>query len=228
MTTLDLNLDIPELLALFERDTPVERLQNALALVWTSTQQPTVALPQEQWLAMFRRCGYFSYGGPGFATDRRTRPTGPIRLYRGATDGFERGMAWSPSPAAARTYAFPLWTCEAPPSAVAAVLLNWMSDPSDPFYEEYILDLPADLIVEETSAPGHDGVVLHFRGKSIERVEDNVRQFLADSALDDLRPSALGWTVLHPRQGKKLASVKFTGYPAPLSEVARRHARWHY
>lgn len=78
--------------------------QLALCGAWgAGFTKPHQQMPYERWIEMFRSVGFFSLGG-------FPPPTEPVRLYRGAADGFEPGMSWTTSPALARFLGFPLWT----------------------------------------------------------------------------------------------------------------------
>lgn len=208
-------------LALFERtDVATFELQLALANAWgAGFVKPSQQLQQDRWIELFRRVGFFSLTGA-------PAPAEPIRLYRGAMDGWERGMSWTTSPALARRFDVALWTCLAPPSAVLAVFAMHHYAPSGEDFGEYVLD--TDGLDIEESAAGTGGMTLQFRGRTIEAVERHVRSFLADAGLGDLRSSALGWEVVHPRRKHDLAAVRFFGPDVVIFEVARRHARWHY
>lgn len=212
---------LQRLLKMFDRsDVATFDMQMALASAWgAGFVKPSQQLPAERWVELFRRVGYFSLTGT-------PAPTEPIQLYRGAADGGERGMSWTTSPALARRFDVVVWTCLAPPSAVLATLAMHHYRPSGEDYGEYLLDT-AGLHIEETAA-GSGGVVLRFRGRTVESVHRHVRRFLADAGLDDMRPSALGWEVLHPRRENELAAVRFFGPDVVVLETERRHARWHY
>jgi hypothetical protein len=207
-------------LDLADGDAPAFELQMAIAQAWgAGFVKPSAQLPRDRWAALFRRAGYFTLAD-------LPRPTEPIRLYRGAADGWERGMSWTTSPALARRFDNALWTILAPPATVLATFATMERDGNGNAIPEYVVDVSDDLAVEETSAPGHGGRVLEFRGRTVEAVERNVRRFLADSNLSGLRPSALGCTVLHPRRKHTLAAVEFSGYPQVINEAVRRHRIW--
>lgn len=212
---------VAAMLATFDRaDASAFELQIALASAWgAGFVKPHLQLPRERWVSLFRRVGYFSFG------TRPTPPREPIRLYRGAADGHERGMSWTTSPDLARRFDFALWTCDAPPSSVLAVLAMHRYDANGDDFGEYVLNLPDDLAVVETCAPGHGGRTLAFRGRTEAKVTRNVRRFLADVGLDDLRPSALGWRISKLKRDGT-ARVEFFGYSDVLLQATRRHARW--
>lgn len=196
-------------------------LQMGLARAWgAGFVKPHLQLPRERWVEMFRRAGFFSLNGAW-------APTEPVRLYRGAADGHERGMSWTTSPAIARRFDAALWTCLAPPSAVLAIFGVLWQDLNGDDLGEFVLDTTG-LDIEESCAPGYGGVTLEFRGRTVEAVERNVRRFLAQKHLDDLRRSALGWEVVRTRRKHSLARVRFYGYDEVLLEVDRRHRHWQH
>ena len=204
---------LARLRATFESDATPWQMQDAIARAWgAGFVKPHQQMPREEWAGYFRRRGYFSTGNI-------PAPTEPIRLYRGAAPGHERGMSWTTSPQFARKFDFALWTCVAQPGDILATFSMMREDLHGDELYEYVVDVHDGLAVEETSAPGHGGFTMQFRGKSAERVSRKVRQLLLDNNLADLRPSALGWRVLHPERKSSLAVVEFSGYPQVLQRV---------
>lgn len=77
---------------------PADERPGTLAHVWSIAEWPEGALGAALWVTMFRRVGFVSETG-------EPAPVAPLQLYRGATWGRRRGLAWSTSPDVARWFA---------------------------------------------------------------------------------------------------------------------------
>lgn len=84
---------------------------------------------------------------------------------------------------------------------------------------EYILEVPEDLAIEETSAPERPGTSLIVAGNTEKKVTRNVERLLAEQGLDNLRPSALGWRIAKLKRNGT-ARVEFSGYPQVLRRLS--------
>lgn len=74
------------------------------AILWALTaftrcQLPEMCLPLDRWVAMLEACGF------ACEEEHVSRPTEPLRLYRGHAKGYELGMAWTPDETLASAYA---------------------------------------------------------------------------------------------------------------------------
>jgi hypothetical protein len=203
---------IPELQAVFaDPDQPRSVLLAALAWSATATYRPTLVLPQAEWIAMFRRVGFFDIQDP-----TRVAPKGVGRLFRGATPEYQRGLSWTEDAQVARKYGDTVWVADVPAEAVLAVF------PHDMAHTEVVVDLPADVEVREADAAELEmaGLRLAWRGKTPEAVEKHVRRFIRDIGLATIRPSALAWRV------EPDLRVRFYGAGPVLGEISDRYRGW--
>lgn len=95
----------------------------ALLWEWVSTAEPMRTGTVPGWVARFRSMGGFVLGN---AVTEHARPVRPLRLYRAAGVGHERGMSWTPFRLTAAMYATtlrggcPVWVAEVEPAAMLA------------------------------------------------------------------------------------------------------------
>ena len=73
-------------------------LRSVICEVWSSAEYPQQHLRLVDWVDMFRRAGFVSERGA-------PAPTEPLTVYRGATWGRRRGMAWTTDEAMAEWFA---------------------------------------------------------------------------------------------------------------------------
>ncbi|GAB6858505.1 arsenate reductase/protein-tyrosine-phosphatase family protein [Microbacterium xylanilyticum] len=159
----------------------LDRFGTALIVAWVTgtpgrgrAWRPEIAAPREEWRRWFAATGYLQVG----LRLPRLRPRSPIVLYRAATPGHERGMAWTPDRSWAEMFQAihaadglrsAIWTVRAEPEWVLAKAEH----PGGNI--EYVLDLPEDAAVVELrpgAVPGMStwgrsgaGLLIHDRGR---------------------------------------------------------------
>lgn len=114
-----------------------DALAEAASDVWTMAEYPEQSLGRQTWLDIFTEAG--------FAVDgkRADRPADQVTLYRGAPKERRRRMAWSSDWSTAAKFATSrlrgrpagqVWTVDAPPEALLAVILDGREE------AEYVID----------------------------------------------------------------------------------------
>lgn len=68
---------------------PVEHLRAMVTITYVNLDYPTDVLPVDDWIALWRSCGYMVSGKPA------ARPRKPMRLFRACVPGKERGISWT-------------------------------------------------------------------------------------------------------------------------------------
>ena len=91
-------LEGPYILAECWQTMPAAERPYALAQAWCMAERPERALGARCWVGLFRSVGFVSEAG-------QPAPLEPLQLYRGATWGYRRGMAWTTDLAIARKFA---------------------------------------------------------------------------------------------------------------------------
>lgn len=125
----------------------IDTLRGLLHRTWGDTYSPMRHLPREQWVAMFRRVGFFNMMQPHAAP-----PTGTLTLFRGAHPDYARGLSWTDTAATAVMFAqrspvpARVYRAVVPASAVLGALHAAGT------FTEFIVDIPADVEVAEASA----------------------------------------------------------------------------
>jgi hypothetical protein len=76
----------------------VDDLRAVLADAWSAPESPQHCLGIRTWVELFRTAGFIS-------DSNRPAPTEALTIYRGATWGRRRGMAWSTDPERAAWFA---------------------------------------------------------------------------------------------------------------------------
>ncbi|MFE6736939.1 NUDIX domain-containing protein [Microbacterium sp. NPDC057650] len=159
----------------------LDRFGTALTVAWVTgtpgrgrAWRPEIAAPREEWREWFAATGYLHVG----LRLPRLRPRSPLVLYRAATPGHERGMAWTPDRSWAEMFQAihaadglrsTIWTVRAEPGWVLAKAEH----PGGNI--EYVLDLPDSASVVEVppgAVPGMStwgrsaaGLLIHDRGR---------------------------------------------------------------
>lgn len=127
--------------AIFADDSahPMERMY-ALQSAWTYRNYPTLAMPREEWVRMFRQVGYFEMD-ERMQLHPAPRPPRTARLYRGASPECARGMSWAPTRSTAAQYGIQVWAADVPSEFWLAVLHEFGK-------VEVVVDLPPTWPVE--------------------------------------------------------------------------------
>ena len=90
--------EAPAALARCWHTMPEAQRPATLAYVWSIAEWPERALGTRLWVTLFRSVGFVSESG-------QPAPVEPLRIYRGATWGRRRGMAWTSDIDRARWFA---------------------------------------------------------------------------------------------------------------------------
>jgi hypothetical protein len=102
----------------------VDDLRAVLPVAWSDPEFPQRCLAVEDWVGVFRTAGFVSDAGQSASTEM-------VRVFRGATWGQRRGMAWTRNVTRARWFADRLvrrgkpayvFECVVEPTAVLAML----------------------------------------------------------------------------------------------------------
>jgi hypothetical protein len=106
---------------------PHRALRECLAFAWTASEYPGRAIPKKRTLRLFRLAGWMSdTTGEVNDHDAPARPLIPLRLWRGSTARYQRGLAWTADPERAAWFAnrwhdgAKVWECTVPPARLLA------------------------------------------------------------------------------------------------------------
>lgn len=73
-----------------------EDLPDLIERAWLYTDEPTKTVPEQEWLPIFSRAGFFS------RPSAREQPVSSMTVYRGATCDRAMRMSWAETPEVAR------------------------------------------------------------------------------------------------------------------------------
>lgn len=103
-----------------------EQAASLLWRLWADIRRPREAMPVPAWVKLFRGVGYRV--GDRSGGHPQSRPTEPVRLYRGATAAGRGGLHWSSDTVvprgAARAHGGHVWVADVDPCRLLATYLG--------------------------------------------------------------------------------------------------------